>query len=150
MRCAAASMRSASQAHSGRWPNSSKAHSAVVARARRPRRSRRAIARPPRANGARHGDDERGEEADKRKRHCGADFGPSETLRRAGWRLEPFHGPQRSLGQRGARLRGGAPAKRELLRAHAESIVPSHPVTGLTRLRIEADIAYSTRALHWA
>jgi hypothetical protein len=51
---------------------------------------------------------------------------------------------------RGARLRGGAPAKRELLRAQAESIVSSHPVTGLTRLRIEADIAYSTRALHRA
>jgi len=39
------------------------------------------------------------------------------------------------------------PAKRELLRAHGKTIVLSHPVTGLIRLRIEADIAYSTRAL---
>jgi hypothetical protein len=52
--------------------------------------------------------------------------------------------------RRAAGTEGNARAKRELLRAQRKSIVATHPVTGLSHLRIGADIAYSTRALRRA
>ena len=141
----------ASQAHSGRWPSSSKrtapsspgraGRGAAAARSRA--RRARAVHGMETMNGAKRRTSESDTAApiSAHRRLFVARAGDLShfTVRSGAWSAPP-----------GARLRGGAPAKRELLRAHAESIVPSHPVTGLTRLRIEADIAYSTRALHWA